>query len=267
VRDAGPPLTFADASAVNAVGDGAWEGVVPEGWDIVGNVNGGYLLAMAARAAGEAAGRATPVTVTGHFLAPGKPGPVTVRPAALKEGRRLSTVAAVLEADRPLVAMLGTFAGTGDEGVPFERVEGTPPDLPRPDECIRVEPTDTFPPPFVGRIDLRLHPDHSEFGSGDSSRVRGWVRLLDGEPIDELAMLMIADSFPPAVFFSDAPVAWVPTVELTVHVRERPTPGWLRCIFTTRFVTAGMLEEDGEMWDESGRLVALSRQLALVPRT
>jgi Acyl-CoA thioesterase C-terminal domain len=61
-------------------------------------------------------------------------------------------------------------------------------------------------------------------------------------------------------------VAWTPTVELTAHVRARPAAGWLRCVFTTRFVTGGFLEEDGEVWDETSTLVAQSRQLALIPR-
>jgi len=66
--------------------------------------------------------------------------------------------------------------------------------------------------------------------------------------------------------YARLPVAWTPTVELTAHVRASPAPGWLRCRFSTRFVTAGFLEEDGEVWDSTGRLVGQSRQLALVPR-
>jgi len=59
----------------------------------------------------------------------------------------------------------------------------------------------------------------------------------------------------------------VPTVELTVHVRGIPAPGPLQCRFSTRFVQGDSFEEDGEVWDSAGRLVALSRQLALLART
>lgn len=55
---------------------------------------------------------------------------------------------------------------------------------------------------------------------------------------------------------------WVPTVELTAHIRRRPAPGPLRVAITTRNLAGGFLEEDAEVWDFEDRLVAQSRQLA-----
>lgn len=252
---------------MKSTGEGTWEAAIAEGWDIAGNADGGYLAAMAARAAGLAVGRPDPVTVTTHFLSPGRPGPVSIATSVLKEGRRFSTVGATMTANgRPVLTMLGTFSELTSDPAP-ERVEAGPPDLPPPDRCLPLEPTDTFPPPFVGRVELRLHPDAASFGrTGGAPRVAGWFRLRDGEPIDTMALLVAVDAFPPTVFFADLPVAWVPTIELTAHVRARPVPGWLACSFTTRFITGGFVEEDGEVWDSSGRLVAQSRQLALLPR-
>jgi acyl-CoA thioesterase len=55
------------------------------------------------------------------------------------------------------------------------------------------------------------------------------------------------------------------TIELTVHLRAHPAPGWLACRVATRFVIGGYHEEDFEIWDSTGALVAQSRQLALLP--
>jgi hypothetical protein len=81
------------------------------------------------------------------------------------------------------------------------------------------------------------------------------------------SMFLIADSFPPAILASQGLAAWVPTIELTVNVRHVPETEWLKGMFRTRFVTCGLVEEDGEVWDEEGNLVAISRQIAQYRKT
>lgn len=263
-------MSFATDTVVAARGDGCFDTAVRPGWDIAGNANGGYLLALAARAMAAHCGRPDPVTITAHYLSPGKVGDATVQCRTVKEGRRFATVSAGMEAaGRPLLQVLGAFGelGAGDGGP--ERVNAAPPELPAPDNCIHSASGEGFAPPFMGRVDLRLHPADAGFRVGQPSgeaRMRGWLRLPESDRMEPIALLLGLDAFPPTIFNARLPVGWAPTVELTCHVRARPVPGWLRACFTTRFVTGGFLEEDGELWDEAGRLVAQSRQLALLPR-
>ena len=59
-------------------------------------------------------------------------------------------------------------------------------------------------------------------------------------------------------------VGWVPTIELTVHVRRRPAPGWVLARFECDDLAGGRMIETGSLWDSSGALVARSRQLGLL---
>ena len=263
-------MGFASDTAVRADGDGRYASEIRPGWDIGGKANGGYLLSIVVRAMLDATGRPDPVTVTGHYLSPGHPGPATITTDVVKRGRTFTTATASLSADgKPLLQVLGTF---GDVSTPMgpERVDAI---ATRAATSRRVGARWSRATPSRRRSWARSTcastPTDAGFARGAPSgepRVRGWFRLRDGEPIDTLGLLLAVDAFPPTAFNARLPVAWTPTVELTAHVRARPTPGWLRCVFTTRFVTGGFLEEDGEIWDDSGRLVAQSRQLALIPR-
>jgi hypothetical protein len=89
------------------------------------------------------------------------------------------------------------------------------------------------------------------------------VAAFHGRPPDTLALPSLVDAVWPAVL--DIGARGSSTLELTVHVRARPAPGWLACRVVTRYVTTGYHEEDFEVWDSSGRLVAQSRQLAVLP--
>jgi acyl-CoA thioesterase len=261
-------MTFTSDTAVQAVEDHYTAAIRP-GWDIRGNANGGYLMALGARAMAEAS-RPHPVSVTAHFLSPGKVGPISIHPQVVKAGRTFSTVrAGVIGPEKPLIELLGSFCEV--ESVDGSvMVDDEPPVLPEPEDCPRVIPHEGgFPPPMMGQVEMRMHPEDATLYEGRPSgqpMVRGWIRLCDDEPVDAFGLVMIADAFPPTIFNANLPVSWVPTLEKTTQVRGIPEPGWLRCKFSTRFITGGVLEEDGEIRDSSGRLVALSRQLALMPR-
>jgi acyl-CoA thioesterase len=264
-------MRFAEATSVTGTGNGVWKAEVQPDWDIFGITDGGYLMAIAARAMSESAQGRLPVSVTAHFLRPVKAGSIEVVVNEIKTGRTFSTLGATLRAAADSVTLLGSFIDPAAVDSDDLYVVAEPPGLPPPEDCPRAVPSEDgpLPPPLLAHFEERIHPDDVGPLQGRPSgvaRMRGWFRLHEEERIDAFTLLLVADAFPPAVFNADLPLAWTPTLEMTTQIRAVPAPGWLRCQFTTRFVSGGLLEEDGEIWDETGRLVALSRQLALVPR-
>lgn len=168
---------------------------------------------------------------------------------------------------REFLRVLGTYGDLAAASGPT-RLAGQAPQLPPPEDCISSREAQASSPAvaestFFERLELRLAPPGFVQAAEFIGRVEGWVRFADGREPDVAAVPLFADAFPPPVF-AHLPSSWVPTVELTVHVRGRPAPGWLAGSFRTRFLVDGYLEEDGELWDSTGRLVALSRQLALI---
>jgi hypothetical protein len=122
--------------------------------------------------------------------------------------------------------------------------------------------------PLMERFDMRFHPDHVGWAVGQPSgrgELAAWFRLNDDRDPDPLALLLAVDALPPVTFDLGMP-GWAPTLELTAHVRAKPAPGWLKVRHATRNMAGGMFEEDCEVWDSTGRLVAQARQLARQPR-
>jgi len=135
-----PTGHFAAASAVTSLGDGGYAGDVAPGWDIAGNTDGGYLLAIAARAVTAATGTPDPVTITAHYLAPGRAGPVTVDVDVVRAGKRHATATFRLaSADALHLVGVCTATDLGATSGPV-LVDAAPPDLPAPDDCPLLAP-------------------------------------------------------------------------------------------------------------------------------
>ena len=244
------------------------------GWTIISAVNGGYLLAVLGRALADALPHADPFTISAHYLTASQPGPAVVRTSVIRTGRSLSTGQASLfqydEQGRE-VERIRVLASYGDlDTLPDDvRTTARPPAIPPMDQCFGP---DDSPAPIPGssaitdRLMLKLDPATLGWALGAPSgkgEMRAWFGLADGRDPDPLSLLLAVDALPPTAFELGIK-GWVPTVELTVHVRSRPAPGPLRVAITTRNLAGGFLEEDAEVWDSADRLVAQSRQLARV---
>ncbi len=247
----------------------AFSGQVQPAWNIGANPNGGYLLALAARALQHCVPQQPdPLSITVHYLRPGLAGqPCRIETELLRSGRTASTLRATLVQDGS--ARLEVLAAMGNLGDPaaaaVPQITRPMPDMPPPEACrTRSAPAQGVTLPILDRLDIRLHPDEAAPGAAGAARVSGWIRFTDQRPPDALACLLMADAFPPAVFGLLGMVGWVPTLELTVHLRRRPAPGWLLGQFWSHDLSDGRVIEDGALWDASGQLVLQSRQLALV---
>ena len=249
---------------------------VDEGWTVGPKPNGGYLLAVAARAAGEALGFAgsdhrDPLSSSAHYLRAPDPGPAEITATVLRLGRGASQVRATISQNgKPCVDVAFTMGTLDDAGVSRPWWSGhTPFDLPPIDECIKL-PSSREGAPFVvsimDRSDLRLDPAVTGFASGNPSghaELRGWISFADGRPVDPLGLLFFIDAFPPATF-ELAATGWVPTLSLTAYVRARPAPGPLRVRQFAQVVDGGRFDEVCEVWDSTDRLVAQATQLAAI---
>ncbi|MCF3104771.1 thioesterase family protein [Streptomyces roseoverticillatus] len=262
-------------TALTPRGPGVHDATLPAGWTIGGAVNGGFLLALAGRGLAAELPHSDPFTVTAHYLSVSRPGPAVVRTQTVRTGRALSTGQASLlqyDEDGGEVERIRVLATYGDLGALSDDVRTTakPPAIPPYEHCLGKEHGDGSHPlsEIARRLDIRLDPATAGWAAGAPSgrgEMRGWFGLADGRPMDPLALLLAVDALPPTTFEMGL-TGWVPTIELTAHIRCRPAPGPVRIAITTRNLAGGFLEEDAEVWDSEDRLVAQSRQLAAAPR-
>ena len=270
-----------DSRVVAAGAAGAFTAELTGRWNgTAGAVNGGYMLATCIRALALGMPFPDPIVVSGFFLRPGAAGPATVRTSVIRSGRTMAFGESALSQDgKDVVRATAAFTGlggtgqdgtaqdgtgqdgTGQDGPVF--LDGTPPALPPPAECIGV-PVGSFGLASIAeRIEFRSAELPGWFRGQPSGRPASeiWMRFADGREADQLSLLLLVDSTAPSVLELGAGST---TIQLTVHLRAHPAPGWLACRATTRFVSNGYHEEDFEVWDSAGTLVAQSRQLALI---
>ncbi len=235
------------------------------GWAVDGKPHGGYLLREAVAAALDAE-HPHPLSVSAHFVSSPDAGPAEIAVARVRTGRRVAQSRVSLAQQGASRVEVLLSAGSLGEDAPYWTDGGRPPVLPPVADCPRT-PSVTPMGTTVGyfdHVDLRLDPSTAQWAAGrpaGNAVVQGWVRRDDAADASPLDLLVFADAMPP-VTFDLGIFGWVPTLELTVHLRGLPAPGWLSMVQRARLLRDGWLDEECEIWDSAGQLVAQARQLA-----
>jgi acyl-CoA thioesterase len=266
------PSRFDRDTGIDPLGNGAYQVRIDPGWWVVRGPNGGYVAALVVRALEHAVADPARVlrSLTVHYLRPPAAGRARIEVRIERAGRSVTTASARLLQDGALQALaLSAFA------VPRESPElhhALPPEVAPPEAC---PPRGGSPIPIHERYEQRfaIGPLPFDGPRAREARTGGWLRLVEPRPLDAALLVAYADAWPPSLFASsEGPglAGGVPTLDLTVHVRTPlPVPGLapdepVLVSFQTREVSQGLLEEDGEIWSRDGRLLAHSRQLAIL---
>ena len=243
--------------------DGRLRAWAPEHWFVARGPNGGFLAALAARAAEQVSGRPLR-SLALHFAAPPAVGPLDVTTVLERDGRSYSAASIRIEQEgRPMTLALATLGELPEDGAAWGR--GAPPAATPLAETTPLPPEVTGSPAFMGNYAMRpaLHEDDGHVSGA-------WLRTREPRALDAPLLAAMTDAWAPVAFTALQRAVIAPTLDLTIHIRRPLPPAGLApedqvlARFSSRLAVGGVWEEDGELWSPDGELLVQSRQLALI---
>ena len=236
------------------------------GWSSLVGVHGGYMCALAVRAAESMALGRQMRTMSTSFLRTGRVGPATLTVREVRHGRTMTTMVAELVQDHDVLIVSRLTLMTARSGIEWR--ERWPLELPPPAGCVPFEPPAQLA--SFGRFELRFDPQRMPF-SGDRAHIGGYVRPLEGRPVDAAWLVMAADCFPPPAFARVEPPTGGMSIDFTVHVHRSDLDlgddGWLAGSFEIHDSAGGLAVERGRLTQLDGTVVAESFQTRLTAQS
>jgi acyl-CoA thioesterase II len=253
--------------------DGRYTATLSAGWDIWGP-QGGYVGAVALRAAAAAGSFPRPASFACHFLRSAQVGQIDIQVQVLRETRRAQSLRVVLAQDdaQILEALVWTVAAA--DGIDHDA--GGRPAAPQPQEVDAWEtylPGGEVPFPFWRNFDVRpVTPRFPDWTRATEPRFMFWARLRStpvlGDPfVDAARMLVTADSamYPAATFAHDEPFPYIaPSMDLTMTFHRPGTDSeWLLVDAASPVAEGALVAGRASIWPLRGRLLSSASQQML----
>ncbi|MCH9733996.1 MAG: thioesterase family protein [Actinomycetia bacterium] len=228
---------------------------------------GGYVQALVVSAMQQANADPEQEILSLHcqFLRPVLEGELRAEVSVVRRGRTLTNLRCELYSqERLAVVALASFAKRSDLGAFAER---------EAPGFGRVLPAEIPVRPEVGLVahghfDLYPRLGGFERGQGDA-QVGGWVAPRWDTGCDVRLLAVLADLWVPAAYHRWRDELGVVGLDITVHFRVtaaqlRGLRPMLQLRLSSALADGGYVDEDGEIWSESGQLLCQYRQMRLI---
>jgi acyl-CoA thioesterase II len=261
---------FAIDTAVEGA-DGVYRGRLSRDWEIWGP-NGGYVAAIALRAAGAATTLPRPATFSCHYLSVADFDVVDLRVTTLRASKRVASLhVAMTQKDRPILQAIVWVVADGCEG--FERETKRMPEAIAPNELKSIEElvtAENLPGQrhrFWNNLECRPMkwvPWHLR--EAGEPRLVEWYRYrpqatFDDPFVDAARSLLLIDTMVwPANCraYTEPDITYIaPSLDLNVHFhRAAPESDWLLVDATSPIAGGGLICGRADIWSREGMLLA-----------
>jgi len=208
------------------------------------------------------------------FLSRCTPGQARLVAAVLKTGRQYTFLRISLHQDfLCLEANIAFTHMTEHQNGPTLRTIPPPPPPPRSDGPWYTTAGDPLHDvrPAAKKLLYKASPG-SRFGSdkkNSPSMREEWVKMADGSKLSITSLGYLSDMFLPLPenYAETSKTHWYPTLALSIEVKRGPERGGWDMLFRrveSRVIENGRMDITVDIFDEQGRIVAISHHVALV---
>jgi acyl-CoA thioesterase-2 len=250
--------------------DGRYTASISPSWQAWGP-NGGYLSAIALRAAAATSTLLRPASYSCHYLNVASFDDVELTVGVLRSSRRAESLrVAMWQGDRPILEALVWVAVEG-EGLQHD--DAAMPEVPPPSQATLWTSPDRAPIPMWRNLEGRMvgwpETQRWEERSAGSPRRFDWFRFMpratfDDPFLDAARSLILIDTmmFPAAALAYEEPMRYIaPSLDLSVQFhRLVPDEEWLLCESLSPLAEDGLVGGSARIWTQDGRLVASGAQ-------
>ncbi|GAA5444024.1 hypothetical protein Misp06_02207 [Microbulbifer sp. NBRC 101763] len=243
---------------------------VPEGWSQGRATFGGLVATMLQeKMTAEVAEDSSLRSATFSFVAPVGAEAVQRSAEVLRAGRSVTQVQGHLcQGGTVVLAGLASYGRGRDSSVKVG--VATAPEFSKPEQCMALPYIEGVVPEFTQKFDYRIALGQLPFSGTQERQLGGWVRFKDGSEntVSISHLLALIDAWPPAtlpMLKTPAPASsltW--TVEFMEPLPNHKASDWWQYLAEVEQAGDGYAVIQARLWDVSGKLVALSRQMVTI---